>query len=744
MRIAAPIAVLGLLLAATPVPASEGFSPPRPGPEAAGRAGADIALSAEAAALHSNPAGLARLRRNRSDLSIAGMFNKLDFETSSGTNYNGDRDAWGGNFAYAFIPSKLVTDPFRDWASIKQEALETFTARSRFGGELRTDLAGPPPESLKIRGKGLGVWVSDLVLRGRIRADRVRIRYDMPTIPALPPRRPALECKVEFEYRRTGPPGPPPSMTLTAYGGNASILLDPPEAEWTRAEIKMVIERGTVPPDVSLTAILEEGDLEIRRVTFHRVFGQAGRRNEERLPIPDAELRRDVDPGLGSVILATAPGPFSLDQREEDLWILDDPERFLGETLTGLVLEFRYGFEGAAAEGELVLVVDGRESDRFVLEPEPDTGTGEEEMDRRRRTVEWIEREKIHLGVGFFTDAWAASAYNDLPSDAGVHGGEFAYGLYSFSLGAAVEVHPMFSFGFALDVVHARLTDLDGLFAQDASILGAYAGAYRLVTGRDDVSLQLDADDLATWGASGRFGILVRPSEAFALGAVVQAPVYTGTFEGRMNVDFTDDFEFQNFDTWIAANISLPLGGDTGYGGEYDVHLRGFHMPARAGVGVALQPVPELTLALDAEYVAWSSTTERLTLELKRGSNPNTDTITGATFKARIPLQLRDQFIGAIGLSADLSEDVTVHTGYRFASNPVEPESAHPLFAAHGQHFVALGATLRYHTLSFHIAVQHGFDAALDVGDSLHGPLFDGSRFTLREETAVLGVSYEY
>ena len=98
----------------------------------------------------------------------------------------------------------------------------------------------------------------------------------------------------------------------------------------------------------------------------------------------------------------------------------------------------------------------------------------------------------------------------------------------------------------------------------------------------------------------------------------------------------------------------------------------------------------------------------------------------------------------ALGFSADLHEKVTLHAGYRWARSPVTVSGAHPLFPAQGEHFIAIGVTLRHRNISFHLSAQHGFDAVLDIDTSAHGPLFDGSRLTLRQETAAIGFSYEY
>ena len=739
----------GLLVAGfLPAPralAGEGFLPGAYGPEAAGRAGADTAVAGEATSLKTNPAALAWLRRNRSDINLQAFFNKLDLEAGpAGANHNGDEDFFTGNFAYAFIPSKLATDPFEYWSRYEEEEVKALTRRARYRGRLETTLSGLP-RTLELKGSGLGFWVSDIVLRGRVRGGRIRARFVLPPLERLPEGRRAVECKATFAYRLLGEAdGGPPSLTLTAYGHHETILLKGEPGAWRRQSIAMALQETGLPPRASLTAVSAGTGVELRDLVIFRTYLQGERRVDVRSPIEKKDVRIEEDPGLSTVILDTAPGPFRPAYEEDVLWGLEGPEPFRGEDLAGLVLEFRYGFEGGASKGSLALAVNGETADRMDVAPEAVEPSAKEEMEKRRATMDWLEREKVHLGVGVFTDAWIAADYGNLPSDAGEHEGQVRYGLYSAVLGGAVELHPDASVGLSVDAVHGRFFNLDGLFSQPASILGAYENAYRLQTGRDRVSLQVDADDLFTWGFGARLGALLRPVENLTLGATVHSPVYMGRHGGKATADFSDDFLFSGFDTWLRANVPLPLAGEVPFDGEYDAFITGFRLPLRASVGLAYRIADAVTVALDGTYIGWSHALDRLTLKFTRGSNPNTDTVVGRTFTARLPLRFQDQWVAALGVSADLHENLTVHAGWRYATNPVDEDAAHPLVPAHTQNVVALGATVRVRSLSFSLALQHGFDAKISTGDSLHGPLLDGSSFTIREEYAVLGVSYEY
>ncbi|MHC5081013.1 MAG: OmpP1/FadL family transporter, partial [Planctomycetota bacterium] len=492
------------------------------------------------------------------------------------------------------------------------------------------------------------------------------------------------------------------------------------------------------------TAVSEGPKVELRKITFLRTFGQGGKRTQTRTPVADEDIRIEEDPGLSKIILATASGPFKTSSQEEEIWILAEAERFKGQDLKRLILEFRYGFDGGGAKGNLALLLDGKEMARKTLEPKPSLPPGKGELERRRRSVAWMEREKLHLGFGLFTEAWIASGYGNLPSNAGEHEGQLRYGIYSITVGAAIELHPNFAVGASVSLAHGRFFNLDGLFSQPASVLHGFETPYRNVTGQDQVSLQVDTNDLFTWGGCGRAGFLGRLWDDFSVGAAIQSPIFLGRHGGHARVDLTDDFLFSGFDTWLQVNGGLPLGGYQGYEGDYDAYITGFQMPIRGGVGAAYRLFDAVTVAVDGEFIGWSSSGSRMTMKFTRGSNADSNTLTGNTFKIRLPLGLKDQWTAAVGLSADLHPNLTVHLGYRWASSPVKETRAHPLFPGHVQHYAAMGISLKHRALGIHLSVQHGFDAQLKLGTSVHDPLFDKAEFTLRQETAVLGISYEY
>lgn len=73
--------------------------------------------------------------------------------------------------------------------------------------------------------------------------------------------------------------------------------------------------------------------------------------------------------------------------------------------------------------------------------------------------------------------------------------------------------------------------------------------------------------------------------------------------------------------------------------------------PSRYGVGIAVRPLPGLTIALDYLRIEWSG-----------AAGYNTSTTWG----------YRDQNVGRVGISYDINGKWTVRTGYSFANNNVD------------------------------------------------------------------------
>lgn len=93
--------------------------------------------------------------------------------------------------------------------------------------------------------------------------------------------------------------------------------------------------------------------------------------------------------------------------------------------------------------------------------------------------------------------------------------------------------------------------------------------------------------------------------------------------------------------------------------------------PSRFGVGVAVRPLPGLTIALDYLRIEWSG-----------AAGYNTSTTWG----------YRDQNVGRVGISYDINGKWTVRAGYSFANNNVD--SNHTVANMYGPGIIPRAATV--------------------------------------------------
>lgn len=190
--------------------------------------------------------------------------------------------------------------------------------------------------------------------------------------------------------------------------------------------------------------------------------------------------------------------------------------------------------------------------------------------------------ENIVVGIGVFTPSGLGSEWN---------GEDFAavamenpminwrskIGVVTFAPAIAYKINDRVSIGAALNINY-------GIFD-----INMHAGSQDL-----GVDLGQYSESLKGWGYSATFGILVKPSKMFSLGA---------TFRTSSKVSFSGDATISYFS--ILGQIpESPLFGaiiNTTSDAERDITW-----PMWIAVGAAFMPTEGLTLTADVQYTQWS------------------------------------------------------------------------------------------------------------------------------------------
>lgn len=164
------------------------------------------------------------------------------------------------------------------------------------------------------------------------------------------------------------------------------------------------------------------------------------------------------------------------------------------------------------------------------------------------------------------------------------------------------------------------------------------------------------------------------------------------------------------------------FGALSGYKGDVLVQSGGHvDSPARYGVGVAIRPMPGLTLALDYLRIEWA-----------KAAGYNTDSTFG----------YRSQNVGRIGASYDINSRWTARAGYSFANNNVD--SAHTLANMYGPGIspraVSLGAT---YTMDKTSAITAAFEHTIPT--TIHGTgVSSGTNISARYQVITIGYTRKF
>ncbi len=118
-----------------------------------------------------------------------------------------------------------------------------------------------------------------------------------------------------------------------------------------------------------------------------------------------------------------------------------------------------------------------------------------------------------------------------------------------------------------------------------------------------------------------------------------------------------------------------------------DVKAKVIDQPRELGIGAAIQWNKKLLLALELNWIDWSSAAKQATI---RASNPN-NPAAPPTLVQVTDQDWRDQYVVAIGAAYDLNDKTVVRAGYNYGRNPIPDENLNLLLAPTGVHHLTIG-----------------------------------------------------
>ncbi len=293
----------------------------------------------------------------------------------------------------------------------------------------------------------------------------------------------------------------------------------------------------------------------------------------------------------------------------------------------------------------------------------------------------------LSLGIGFLPDAALRARWRYRDTPGGLDGGT-SYGdrehfselsLLRYALGASYAITPQFSLGGSVGLLSNRNRLKAPYIIQTQPQL---AGAKTL--------LDMETDG---WGCNAQFGALWRPREDVRVGLS-----YTLASRIRSHGRATSDAGLQ------LARLGLR---DVDATTDFDAEVTN-EFPQILSAGVAWQPVRQLELMAQVDWIDWSDSFDTLEVRLRNTDNALYRALLAGhrNLDDDVPLEWRDQWVIRTGAEFRVTRDLALRAGYRYARSPIPTETLTPMTSAIDEHVITAGLGYRRGPVTCDLAYQ--------------------------------------
>ena len=269
-----------------------------------------------------------------------------------------------------------------------------------------------------------------------------------------------------------------------------------------------------------------------------------------------------------------------------------------------------------------------------------------------------ISSSPLVWGIGLFAQGGSGVVYKDINSPFGTRDDlSSRFRIAKLSSGLSWAVNDALSLGAALELVYA---DLQQKVFPDTSFVSP--------TNPADTFFGYELKDMNDLTPGFRLGARYQLNERVSLGMAYAPKTELVLKDGTVNVDM--------------SAIGL---GKVRY---HDVRAKGIDKPQELGGGIALQATDALLVALEMNWINWSSAVRSSQITASDPDNPSAP----GQLDVATRLNWRDQYVFAAGAAYDLTPLTVIRCGYNYARNPIPKDHLSPLLASIVQHHLTLGA----------------------------------------------------
>ncbi|MGA9119267.1 MAG: outer membrane protein transport protein [Bacteroidota bacterium] len=257
--------------------------------------------------------------------------------------------------------------------------------------------------------------------------------------------------------------------------------------------------------------------------------------------------------------------------------------------------------------------------------------------------------------------------------------------------------------------------------------------------GYTEVTALAAMTDLTAFGFCGKVGLAYKVNDRISFGISYTSASPLTYKNGKATMDMTaqlNDAFGKAVQGYMAANpsatqvqaqqaIATQFGGmgidlSKGVVANYDLETK-LKMPQSVGAGMSFKATDRLRLAMDVEWVNWSSAFDKMSLSLSNGSNANINTMLGnsGALTLEFPMNWKDAVNVRLGLEYELIPAVVVRGGYAYGKNPVPESTVFPVFPAIVENHVMVGAS--WNITSF-VGLHVAYEIALNSKETASNP----------------------
>ncbi|KAB2968844.1 MAG: aromatic hydrocarbon degradation protein [Zoogloea sp.] len=208
-------------------------------------------------------------------------------------------------------------------------------------------------------------------------------------------------------------------------------------------------------------------------------------------------------------------------------------------------------------------------------------------------------------------------------------------------------------------------------------------GAHFSLTKNQPLASGVDA-----WGYTGRIGFVYQATDDTTLGAAYTSKSHLADMTGRATLTAID-----------GAAGQIPLAGK--------IRIQDFQMPATLNLGVSQRVTEKLLLAADLSQVYWKSVMKDIKVAFGADA--------GGDLQIRLPQDYKDQTILALGGAYQVSEQLTLRAGLRYATQALRASTLFAVIPATPKKHLSAGLGYAFSPASrLDFAWSHAFSDGMD------------------------------